>query len=94
MTCPIFVTWTKGKNDDLRGCIGTFEPEDLSHILSKYAMLAAFEDDRFEPIQRKEIPDLKVGLSLLVNFQEKPLKNNLDWEVGRHGVSMELKHDG
>ena len=21
---PIFVTWTKGKEDDLRGCIGTF----------------------------------------------------------------------
>jgi AMMECR1 domain-containing protein len=21
---PIFVTWTMGKDDDLRGCIGTF----------------------------------------------------------------------
>ena len=85
-TCPIFVTWTKGKNSDLRGCIGTFEPENLSLILSEYAMLAAFEDDRFEPLQQKEIPDLQVGLSLLVNFSDKPLKSNLDWVVGKHGV--------
>ena len=57
-------------------------------------MLAAFEDDRFEPLKYSEVPKLQVGLSLLVNFSKKPLKNNLDWIVGKHGVQMELKYDG
>ena len=49
-------------------------------------MLAAFEDDRFEPMKESEVTDLQVGLSLLVNFSKEPLKNNLDWEIGKHGV--------
>ena len=32
--------------------------ENLSQILSEYAMLAAFEDDRFEPIEHSEVADL------------------------------------
>jgi AMME syndrome candidate gene 1 protein len=50
---PIFVTW-KIKND-LRGCIGTFSPAQLSTILGKYALISAFEDDRFDPISLKEL---------------------------------------
>ena len=46
--CALFVTWTKGKTSELRGCIGTFEPEKLSKILGEYATLAAFDDDRFD----------------------------------------------
>lgn len=34
---PIFVTWTKGPEEDLRGCIGTFASQRLSKILGKYA---------------------------------------------------------
>jgi AMMECR1 domain-containing protein len=29
---------------------------------------------------------------LLVNFSEKPLENNLEWEIGRHGIDMDLKY--
>jgi len=45
---PIFVTWKI--KDDLRGCIGTFAPAQLSGILGKYAMISALEDDRFDPV--------------------------------------------
>lgn len=65
---PIFVTWTTGKDDDLRGCIGTFTGQKLSKILGQYALISAFQDDRFEPIEKKELPLLSVGVSLLVNF--------------------------
>ena len=47
---PIFVTWTFTKDDDLRGCIGTFAPNPLSKILGKYAMISAFQDSRFPPV--------------------------------------------
>lgn len=45
---PIFVTWKIG--DDLRGCIGTFAPSQLSSILGKYALTSALHDDRFDPV--------------------------------------------
>ncbi len=35
-----------------------------------------------------------MGLSLLVNFSKKPLADPFDWTVGKHGVSMQLKHAG
>ena len=38
---PIFVTWTKGRDEDLRGCIGTFAAQRLSKILGKYALISA-----------------------------------------------------
>ena len=39
---PIFVTWTTGKEEDLRGCIGTFSGDKpLSHILGQYAIISS-----------------------------------------------------
>ena len=40
------------------------------------------------------MPKLHVAVSLLVNFSDKPLRNPLGWEVGRHGVDMDLHHNG
>lgn len=45
---PLFVTWMH--SGDLRGCIGTFDPEKLSKILGEYSLISALEDDRFDPI--------------------------------------------
>jgi uncharacterized protein (TIGR00296 family) len=85
---PLFVTWTK--RGDLRGCIGTFESKRLSHALPKYTLISALQDDRFEPMDLSEVPDLTFGLSLLVNFT--PIDDPLKWEVGRHGIEIEFKH--
>ena len=89
---PIFVTWTKGSSDELRGCIGTFAPQKLSKILGKYALISALEDTRFDPISKKEVPKLNVGLSLLVNFTD--IEDPLEWEVGRHGIEIEFEVNG
>ena len=62
--CPdpksaLFVTWTKGKKEDLRGCIGTFDQSrKLSKVLKEYALISSQEDDRFGPISFKELPNL------------------------------------
>ena len=87
---PIFVTWKI--KDDLRGCIGTFAPAQLSTILSKYALISALQDDRFEPVSMKEVNKLNVGVSLLVNFQSG--KKALDWEVGKHGIVIDANFKG
>ena len=88
---PLFVTWMK--QDDLRGCIGTFDSsQNLKSLLSKYALISAMEDDRFGPIKLSEVPQLSIGLSLLINFTE--IDDPLDWEVGKHGVEIELSYKG
>ena len=86
---PLFVTWTTGKEKDLRGCIGTFEKGKLVKKLKEYALLSAFEDDRFEPIEKKEIKNLNCEVSLLTQFEK--VKNPIDWTVGIHGIDIEFE---
>ena len=85
---PLFVTWTTGKQKNLRGCIGTFASNNLEKSLKKFALTAALEDDRFPPIKEKEIPNLNCGISLLVNFEEA--KDCYDWEIGKHGIDIKF----
>ena len=89
--CPLFVTWQKGVAKDLRGCIGSFEPLSLTKGLQEFALVSAFEDDRFKPIQVNELKQLHCSVSLLVKFSEKPLANPLDWKVGKHGISLQIR---
>jgi AMMECR1 domain-containing protein len=49
---PLFVTWYKGKDLDLRGCIGTFSPLSLHDGLKEYALTSALRDTRFNPIHK------------------------------------------
>jgi AMME syndrome candidate gene 1 protein len=86
---PLFVTWSKGEDKCLRGCIGTFSPDDLEKNLMMYSYYAAFKDHRFLPISLKEIPHLHCSVSLLVNFEEG--KDALDWEVGKHGIQIDFR---
>ena len=86
---PLFVTWTTGKEKELRGCIGTFEKGKLEKKLREYALISAFEDDRFDPIEKKEVKNLNCEVSLLVNFEEA--KDAMDWVVGTHGIDIEFE---
>ena len=89
---PLFVTWTLGKEKELRGCIGTFEESKLDTQLRKYALISAFEDDRFEePININEIKDLNCEVSLLIKFEK--VKDPMDWVVGTHGIDIEFEDD-
>ncbi|CAD5222505.1 unnamed protein product [Bursaphelenchus xylophilus] len=90
---PLFVTWKKGPNQNLRGCIGTFSTNlNLHKGLTDYAKISAFEDSRFSPISLEELPQLHCGVSLLVRFE--PAQNYRDWTVGTHGIHIYYKQNG
>ena len=85
---PLFVTWTTGKEKELRGCIGTFAKDLLEKNLMRYALISAFKDTRFDPIELKEVKNLNCEVSLLVQFEEA--KNPEDWVVGTHGIDIDF----
>ena len=91
-TFPLFVTWTKGKDKDLRGCIGTFMSDNLEKNLHDFSLVAALNDRRFSPISANEIPKLNCGVSLLINFEDA--KDCYDWEVGKHGIQIFFEENG
>ena len=87
---PLFVTWTIGKDKDLRGCIGTFASEKLEKNLKKYALISALKDTRFSPISLNELNQLHVAVSLLTQFEDA--EHPLDWSVGVHGIEIDFQH--
>ncbi|KAF2144537.1 uncharacterized protein K452DRAFT_266442 [Aplosporella prunicola CBS 121167] len=104
---PLFVTWntiSKYGSKSLRGCIGTFEAQELSDGLRSYALTAtegaanlvyarrAFDDTRFSPIALRELPTLECGVTLLTNFQ--PAESPMAWELGKHGLRISFTYHG
>ncbi|KAH8696130.1 AMMECR1 family protein [Talaromyces proteolyticus] len=86
---PVFVTWnliSRHGHKSLRGCVGTFEAQKLSHVLKTYARISAFDDIRFSPIPSSQLPSLSCFLTLLGNFE--PCTDALDWELGIHGLRI------
>lgn len=83
---PLFVTWTTGKEKELRGCVGTFAKDSLEKNLIQYTFISAFKDSRFTPIKQNEIKNLNCEVSLLVEFEKA--KNPVDWVVGKHGIQI------
>lgn len=78
---------TLKKNGQLRGCIGSFEPDiPLYQVVSQMAISAAVKDKRFNPVKQNELNDLEYEISVL-----SPLKKIDSWEeieVGKHGVQI------
>ena len=88
---PIFITWKI--NGKLRGCIGTFSPDQHSKLIPEYALTASMQDPRFDPMTIDEVNEnLTVNVSLLVNFEEG--KDAYDWEVGKHGIIIKSNYNG
>ncbi|KAF9246921.1 alport syndrome [Melanogaster broomeanus] len=90
---PLFVTWNSrssrpGRAPRLRGCIGNFQPMSLHEGIAEYALISAFEDDRFRKIEEKELPSLECGISLLTDFEDA--SSYLDWTIGTHGIHISL----
>ena len=56
---------------ELRGCIGTFEPEKrtLAEELIANAIKAATRDTRFEPLSADELPRLRYSVDVLGDLQ-------------------------
>ncbi len=66
-----FVTLTK--NENLRGCIGSLEAVEgrpLWEDIQKNVLNAAFQDPRFSPLEKQELEEIKIEISVLTKPRE------------------------
>ena len=83
---PVFVTLYLSGN--LRGCIGHLEPRyPLWEAVARMACESAYHDPRFSPVERHEIDDLEIQISVLT--PSEPLENVDDIAIGRDGLIVE-----
>jgi len=59
----VFVTLTI--NGELRGCIGNFQEKPLFRNVMECAVSAGYADPRFRPLSRKELPSVRIEISIL-----------------------------
>ncbi|KAI0475157.1 AMMECR1 domain-containing protein [Xylariaceae sp. FL0804] len=94
---PLFVTWNtvsaRDGSTSLRGCIGTFEAQELDSGLASYAVTSAVHDTRFEPVSRRELPDLEAAVTLLTDFEDCA-GGPMDWTLGTHGLRVSFTDRG
>ncbi|MDA3910608.1 MAG: AmmeMemoRadiSam system protein B [Bacteroidales bacterium] len=84
-----FVTLHKGEK--LRGCIGRFSDENpLIENVHKMAISAAFQDPRFEPLQKSELDEISIEISVLTPLQR--IEGPNDFVLGKHGIYI-IKRD-
>ena len=101
MECPpiteaaLFITWntvSASGYTSLRGCIGTFEAQELGEGIASYAITSAIHDTRFDPITKRELPSLEVAVTLLTDFED--CEDAMDWELGTHGIRISFVDRG
>ena len=65
----VFVTIEK--DNELRGCIGTYIPTrpTLAEEIIRNAVAAASQDDRFEPVKAQELPHLSYTVYILGSLE-------------------------
>ncbi len=88
----VFVTLTK--NNNLRGCIGQIIPIlPTWQAVIEAAKSAAFHDPRFPPIERSELPFVKIEISMLSTLEKLEVSKPEEYldkiEIGKHGLFLE-----
>lgn len=82
----VFVTLTA--NGELRGCMGTLEPDrPIEETVALTAITAALQDPRFRPVGADELPLIHVDVSILGPPVE--LADPFEFVPGVHGVIVE-----
>jgi len=74
------------KNEELRGCIGTYLPlrENIAEEVIYNAIAAATEDYRFGPISKEELPDLSYTVYIL--SEPELIKNIKELDPKKYGI--------
>jgi MEMO1 family protein len=84
----VFVTLYRGKK--LRGCIGRMTADiPLYKLVRDMAEAAALYDDRFLPVQKAELGDLEIHISVLSPLEEIPDAGHI--QLGKHGILIESR---
>ncbi len=82
----VFVTLTQ--NGQLRGCIGTIEPQyPLFEAVIRMALSAALNDSRFFPLELDELPETKIEISALSPMVK--VKSTDEIIPDKHGVLVQ-----
>jgi len=82
----LFVTLRIG--EELRGCIGTLAARgDITRIVSEYALRAALDDPRFEPLSAAELAGVTIEISVLGAPRE--IAGPEDVVIGLDGLIIE-----
>jgi MEMO1 family protein len=77
------------KNGDLRGCIGTFEPQQknvAAEVISN-AVSAATRDPRFEPVSEEELANLEYSVDVLTT--PEPIDDISQLNPKKYGAIVE-----
>lgn len=73
------------KKGQLRGCIGNlFSEKPLYQTIMEMAIASSFEDPRFPPLTKKELPEIDIEISVLGPLRR--IKGAEEIEVGKHGL--------
>jgi AmmeMemoRadiSam system protein A len=83
----VFVSIHKG--GELRGCIGTIEPQrnNIAEEIIANAIASAIRDPRFYPITADELGELEYSVDILT--KPKPVKSRKQLDAKRYGVIAE-----
>jgi len=82
----VFVTLMEGR--ELRGCIGSLQPErNLRVAVVASTLSAALDDPRFTPVTAEELPAIQIGISVL--GPRTPISPGDAFEPGLDGVIVE-----
>ena len=75
-------------NKELRGCIGyIIANKPLFEIIVDAAKHAAFGDPRFSELNRDDLDEVEIEISVLSEFE--PIKSYDEIEVGKHGLLLD-----
>lgn len=86
-------TRTKAKEGSLRGCIGTiFAQEPIYKAVQELAVSSAFRDSRFLPLDKKELENILIDITILTD--PVPVKSYNDIVIGKHGIILEKTVSG
>lgn len=81
----VFVTLKK--NNGLRGCIGIPEPiYPVEEAIVKAARSAAFSDPRFSPVDKDELKQINIEISILSSIKECKVD---EIKIGKDGLIIE-----
>jgi len=83
----VFVSIHKG--DELRGCIGTIEPQrnNVAEEIIANAISSASRDPRFYPVTADELKGLEYSVDILT--KPKPVRSRKQLNIKRYGVIVE-----
>jgi AmmeMemoRadiSam system protein B/AmmeMemoRadiSam system protein A len=90
---PLGAFVTLEKHEELRGCMGLFEPDEpLYEVIQRQTIVAATQDKRFNPVSETELDDIKIEISVMT--PRRKISNWQDIEVGKHGVVIRSEESG